>query len=614
MLLRERPGPEPGEPIWEISKKGITMTRRAYPFALPLGAVALSAVAIAQALGGDAGDDCTRATLIVEGTYLGDTLGATTDGNADCADSATSPDVWYRFIPAESALLALSLCGSSYDTMLSVHSSCPGDETNQLGCNDDFDCDGDGDVADDGYVSSLRIPVEAGTPYLIRVSGWNGASGSYVLDVGLQEDIGADVLIGEINQFVQFGRLGDIVGCSLDSPVCNAGTQPLDWHPVEDGRHPFMVFNMYRLMNDRMEHIGQSWVKHGFASAQADACGLGCTPHPDSTRTGVGCSDTYSAGLNANQGFLGPRSEINPWMPSYAFEGSHLDTASPNHDAIEHRLQLKDADLDPALNPGAQYFCELYVLAHDDVDHLNSIAHEPVAVSGVPGGTWSFDVSGSSTDLGPAIGAWPAAVITIIPEVVVDDGRVFLAAKAIDLGNGGWHYEYALYNHDMARPIGTFAIPVDPCTTVTNVGFSAVRSHDDPFSNDPWEPVRTSTAIEWSTDAFGGPSANPIRWGTLYNFRFDADVEPDDTTATLGLFAPGELPSSLTGTTRGPRLALAADVNGDGVVNVLDLIDLLLCFGLPAVPGCEAEDVNTDGTVNVLDLIDLLLVFGTACS
>ena len=55
------------------------------------------------------------------------------------------------------------------------------------------------------------------------------------------------------------------------------------------------------------------------------------------------------------------------------------------------------------------------------------------------------------------------------------------------------------------------------------------------------------------------------------------------------------------------------DVNGDGSINVLDLIDLLLCFGLPAVPGCEAEDVNGDGDVNVLDLIDLLLDFATAC-
>ncbi len=52
-----------------------------------------------------------------------------------------------------------------------------------------------------------------------------------------------------------------------------------------------------------------------------------------------------------------------------------------------------------------------------------------------------------------------------------------------------------------------------------------------------------------------------------------------------------------------------ADVNGDGDINVLDLIDLLLCFGQPAALACEAEDVNNDGTVNVLDLIELLLAF-----
>ncbi len=63
----------------------------------------------------------------------------------------------------------------------------------------------------------------------------------------------------------------------------------------------------------------------------------------------------------------------------------------------------------------------------------------------------------------------------------------------------------------------------------------------------------------------------------------------------------------------GPVVPCPEDVNGDGVVNVLDLIDVLLCFGQPAVPGCEAEDTNGDGTVNVLDLIDLLLAFGTAC-
>ncbi len=56
-----------------------------------------------------------------------------------------------------------------------------------------------------------------------------------------------------------------------------------------------------------------------------------------------------------------------------------------------------------------------------------------------------------------------------------------------------------------------------------------------------------------------------------------------------------------------------SDINGDGFVNVLDLIRLLLCFGQPAVPGCEAEDLNGDGSVNVLDLIELLLDFGQIC-
>ncbi len=55
------------------------------------------------------------------------------------------------------------------------------------------------------------------------------------------------------------------------------------------------------------------------------------------------------------------------------------------------------------------------------------------------------------------------------------------------------------------------------------------------------------------------------------------------------------------------------DVNGDNTVNVLDLIDLLLCFGQPATPPCDTADIVADGTVNVLDLIELLLNFGVPC-
>ncbi|MHC4108430.1 MAG: hypothetical protein ACYSTY_10135 [Planctomycetota bacterium] len=57
----------------------------------------------------------------------------------------------------------------------------------------------------------------------------------------------------------------------------------------------------------------------------------------------------------------------------------------------------------------------------------------------------------------------------------------------------------------------------------------------------------------------------------------------------------------------------ATDVNLDGVINVLDLIELLLCFGQPGLPPCDRADIDGNGTVNVLDLIELLLDFGTTC-
>lgn len=54
-----------------------------------------------------------------------------------------------------------------------------------------------------------------------------------------------------------------------------------------------------------------------------------------------------------------------------------------------------------------------------------------------------------------------------------------------------------------------------------------------------------------------------------------------------------------------------ADLNGDGIVNVLDLIEMLLCYGRAAIGGCESADINDDGVVNILDLIELLLDFGS---
>ena len=106
---------------------------------------------------------------------------------------------------------------------------------------------------------------------------------------------------------------------------------------------------------------------------------------------------------------------------------------------------------------------------------------------------------------------------------------------------------------------------------------------------------------------FTGPGGGPVPVGRgPGDFDGDDDIDCDDWELFLAAWTALNDPPTLC-------FCNPADTNGDGTVNVLDLIDLLLCFGLPAEPGCAAEDINEDGTVNVLDLIELLLAFGASC-
>ncbi len=88
----------------------------------------------------------------------------------------------------------------------------------------------------------------------------------------------------------------------------------------------------------------------------------------------------------------------------------------------------------------------------------------------------------------------------------------------------------------------------------------------------------------------------------------DADGLDDLVIGTGNFFAEGNIAILINTTV---PAGTPADINGDGSVNVLDLIDLLLCFGSSSVGPCEAADVNADGSVDVLDLIELLINFGS---
>ena len=175
------------------------------------------------------------------------------------------------------------------------------------------------------------------------------------------------------------------------------------------------------------------------------------------------------------------------------------------------------------------------------------------------------------------------------------------------------------------RAAGSFAVPVGSGVTVSGTGFHDVDYHSGDgiggvdFDGTDWAATEGGGELAWATeDHATNDNANALRWGTLYNFRFQADRPPAPAQIEIGLFKPptkASPPSVVTVTAVGPApVALCpADVNGDGVVNALDLIDLLLCLGQPATPPCDTADVNGDTFVNALDLIDLLLDLGLIC-
>jgi hypothetical protein len=113
------------------------------------------------------------AELTGPGQFAGTTEGAWQLGSADCGYSTWSPARIVRLLPDEGGSWLASLCGSGYDTVLSVHTDCPPTAANQLACNDDA-C---------GLASEVAFDAQAGTPVYLRISGYNGDQGAFQLQL-----------------------------------------------------------------------------------------------------------------------------------------------------------------------------------------------------------------------------------------------------------------------------------------------------------------------------------------------------------------------------------------------------------------------------------------------
>jgi len=352
--------------------------------------------------------------------------------------------------------------------------------------------------------------------------------------------------------------------------------------------HPAIAQNLYRMSggsgnSDRFEQIGQSWVKHTYGAKQANDCSFGCQPGGDFNHLGVGCSDTYFASQSAAQGDLGSRAWINPFTG--VFPSNARDHTGHAHSAVSHMIVVEGVDLNTTLNPGATYYAELLYVTPDEYawcqahpgecNMFNNASYRRYTVFGTT--SFAFSEAEATVRMTPAVNAWVGATITPIdlePPEPGTDGRAFMAYKVTGPVAGVWHYEYAIYNQNLDRAIRSFSVPLGCGITVSNLGFHAPPNHpgfpndgtlgNAGFSNAAWTTDQSTSAVSWSTETFAqNQNANAIRWGTLYNFRFDSNRPPQATNATIGFFKTGTptlvgiqgpSPDTCTGVTPTPTL------------------------------------------------------------
>ncbi len=401
---------------------------------------------------------------------------------------------------------------------------------------------------------------------------------------------GPDVVVGDLMGLAQFGSSsGTQVGLAVGTDSCNFGTVDLNWFANPANDHPTIPQNLYRMSggatnDERFEQIGQSSVKHAFTALTQNLCALGCNG-VGGTRLGSGCSDPYSASLNAGPS-LGSRAWINPFSGFYP----RNDSATPNnshsghsHTGPSHRILTEIADLNPSLNPGATYYAEgQYVTPHEyawcqtnptQCNMYNNVSYRRYNVT-ASGSPFTFASVGSTVRAKAAVVAWTGSQqVEIRPDPGVD-GIGSVAYKVTNPSPGVWHYEYAVYNQNLDRGIQSFSVPVGAGVNLTNVGFHAPPQHPGwaadgtasnlGFSNVPWSPTQAGGAITWGSEPMSlNQNGNAIRWGTMYNFRFDSNRPPQTTNATIGFFKTG---GPITVQVQGPSPAAASNVSVSGRV------------------------------------------------
>lgn len=186
--------------------------------------------------------------------------------------------------------------------------------------------------------------------------------------------------------------------------------------------------------------------------------------------------------------------------------------------------------------------------------------------------------------------------------------------------------QWTTFSEFAAHPDGSSVYMIDPGLFITQRDTATgaiIAQAESPIMNDP-----PNTTARMAVDKDGRLYVNNGAFtnGRFYCFDSDLSLLWSVSLGGLNIGSPafgenGTLIVAATGTNmRAYRTACAADVNEDGEVDVLDLLDFLDSFGVcegqsgPCTgdSGVEA-DYNGDTTVDILDFLDFFDAFGGGC-
>ncbi len=376
-----------------------------------------------------------------------------------------------------------------------------------------------------------------------------------------------DVELSSLGSVQQVARQAGVrVAIAPSATLRNVGTADVPWYqkftteppetfddypePYSRDQHPFLVWAMYRVVDDIPQQIGQSAIKHAFFTVNgACSCpGGSILWAQQNSGNNQGCTDTYGVGTNDSPTHLGIRDNLpaftgefeqcgSIFAPGATPPGPCTQTFSGNtSDPFERRLVVEESELQ---TPNATYYFEGWYVIRDDIDIFNTLAYKQVTPTF--GSSWSFP-AGPHTQ-GPAINAWvppnTRGSMQAHHRDVTSAGHYSVAVKVTDLGGGQFRYVYALMNYDFDPRFQSFALGVPNGTTLSNIQYL----DGDSNSGNDWAVDTSNGQL-----TFTAPGGGALEWGHMATFVFEADQAPVDSAVELtGLETPLDVVAPILG-------------------------------------------------------------------